>query len=50
MAASLHRHRHRANVDNFLRLAGFEELHYLRRYCAKLIYEVEAYGDDCGLA
>ena len=21
------------------------ELHYLRRYCAKLIYEVEAYGD-----
>lgn len=34
------------NVDNFLRLAGFEELHYLRRYCAKLIYEVEAYGDS----
>jgi hypothetical protein len=33
-------------VDAFLRLAGFEELHYLRRYCAKLIYEVEAYGDD----
>ncbi len=32
-------------VDEFLRLAGFEELHYLRRYCAKLIYEVEAYGD-----
>ncbi len=32
------------NVDEFLRLAGFEELHYLRRYCAKLIYEVEAYG------
>jgi hypothetical protein len=32
------------NVDNFLRLAGFEELHYLRRYCAKLIYEVQAYG------
>ncbi|HEX2721694.1 MAG TPA: hypothetical protein VHM24_02150 [Gemmatimonadaceae bacterium] len=35
-----------ANVDEFLRLAGFEELHYLRRYCAKLIYEVEAYGDN----
>ena len=35
-----------ARVDDFLRLAGFEELHYLRRYCAKLIYEVEAYGDD----
>jgi len=34
------------NVDNFLRLAGFEELHYLRRYCAKLIYEVEAYGGE----
>ena len=33
-------------IDQFLRLAGFEELHYLRRYCAKLIYEVEAYGDD----
>ena len=33
-------------VNDFLRLAGFEELHYLRRYCAKLIYEVEAYGDD----
>jgi hypothetical protein len=33
-------------VDDFIRLAGFEELHYLRRYCAKLIYEVEAYGDS----
>ena len=33
-------------VDDFLRLAGFGELHYLRRYCAKLIYEVEAYGDS----
>ncbi|HEU4878560.1 MAG TPA: hypothetical protein VFT21_03875 [Gemmatimonadaceae bacterium] len=33
-------------VENFLRLAGFEELHYIRRYCAKLIYEVEAYGDS----
>lgn len=35
-----------SKVEDFLRLAGFEELHYLRRYCAKLIYEVEAYGDD----
>jgi hypothetical protein len=35
-----------ANVDNFLRLAGFEELHYIRRYCAKLIYEVQAYGNS----
>lgn len=34
-----------SKVAKFLRLAGFEELHYLRRYCAKLIYEVEAYGD-----
>jgi hypothetical protein len=35
-----------SNVDNFLRLAGFEELHYIRRYCAKLIYEVQAYAED----
>jgi hypothetical protein len=28
----------------FLRAAGFEELHFLRRYCAKLVYEVELYG------
>ena len=28
----------------FLRSAGFEELHFLRRYCAKLIYEAELYG------
>ncbi len=35
-----------AKVDEFLRLAGFEELHYIRRYCAKLIYEVEAYGNN----
>jgi hypothetical protein len=34
-----------SRVNEFLRLAGFEELHYLRRYCAKLLYEVEAYGD-----
>jgi len=33
-------------MHEFLRMAGFEELHYLRRYCAKLIYEVEAYGED----
>ena len=35
-----------ARMHEFLRMAGFEELHYLRRYCAKLIYEVEAYGED----
>lgn len=34
----------KGNIEDFLRLAGFEELHYIRRYCAKLIYEVEAYG------
>jgi hypothetical protein len=33
-----------SNVPVFLRSAGFSELHYLRRYCAKLIYEVELYG------
>lgn len=33
-----------SEVDNYLRLAGFEELHYIRRYCAKLIFEVQAYG------
>jgi hypothetical protein len=36
-------------MQSFLRMAGFEELHYLRRYCAKLIYEVQAYGDDATL-
>lgn len=33
-------------LQGYLRMAGFEELHYLRRYCAKLIYEVQAYGND----
>jgi Oligoendopeptidase F len=33
-----------ARVDPFMRSTGFEELHFLRRYCAKLIYEVELYG------
>ncbi|HEX9485360.1 MAG TPA: hypothetical protein VF929_12295 [Gemmatimonadaceae bacterium] len=28
----------------FLRSAGFEELHFLRRYSAKLIYETQLYG------
>ena len=28
----------------FLRSAGFEELHFLRRYAAKLIYETQLYG------
>ena len=30
----------------FLRAAAFEELHFLRRYCAKLLYEVELYGGE----
>ena len=30
----------------YLRAAGFEELHFLRRYCAKLIYETQLYGGD----
>ncbi len=36
----------RARVGQFLRLAGFEELHFLRRYCAKLLYEVKVYGGE----
>src|SRR6185436_18910896 len=31
-------------APSYLRTAGFEELHFLRRYCAKLIYETELYG------
>jgi hypothetical protein len=34
----------KSRVAPFLRLAAFEELHFLRRYCAKLIYEVQVYG------
>jgi hypothetical protein len=33
-----------ARIPTFLRGAGLEELHFLRRYCAKLIYEVDLYG------
>ncbi|MGH7651233.1 MAG: hypothetical protein ACREMS_05265 [Gemmatimonadaceae bacterium] len=33
-------------VAQFLRTAGFEELHFLRRYCAKLLYERSLYGGD----
>ena len=32
------------NLPAFMRSIGFEELHFLRRYCAKLIYELELYG------
>jgi hypothetical protein len=31
-------------VGGFSRSAGFSELHYLRRYCAKFVYETELYG------
>jgi hypothetical protein len=40
----------RNRMQGFLRMAGFEELHFLRRYCAKLIYEHQAYGDDVRLS
>jgi Peptidase family M3 len=33
-------------VGEFLRMAGFEELHFLRRYSAKLSYEIAVYSGD----
>ncbi|CAN5203795.1 hypothetical protein BH23GEM2_BH23GEM2_10340 [soil metagenome] len=30
-------------VDAFRRMMAFEELHFIRRYCAKLLYEIEVY-------
>ena len=33
-----------SSVREFLRAAGFEELHFLRRYAAKLSYEIDLYG------
>jgi hypothetical protein len=33
-------------TPRFLRSAGFEELHFLRRYSAKLIYETQLYGGE----
>lgn len=35
-----------AKLRDFLRAAGFEELHFLRRYCAKLMYETQLYGGE----
>ena len=32
------------HLREFLRTNGFEELHFLRRYCAKFLYEMELYG------
>lgn len=34
----------RKTTPEFLRAAGLEELHFLRRYCAKFIYETDLYG------
>ncbi|MCY7379657.1 MAG: hypothetical protein LH467_10010 [Gemmatimonadaceae bacterium] len=36
----------RKTTPAFLRSAGFEELHFLRRYSAKLIYESQLYGGN----
>lgn len=33
-------------VGKFIRTAGFEELHFLRRYCAKLLYERALYSGE----
>ncbi len=33
-------------VAEFLRAAGFEELHFLRRYCAKFLYERALYSGE----
>jgi hypothetical protein len=33
-------------VGDFLRMAGFEELHFLRRYSAKLLYEIAVYSGE----
>ena len=34
----------KTRVGEYVRAAAFEELQFLRRYCAKLIYEVQLYG------
>ena len=36
----------KSRVGEFLRMAGFEELHFLRRYSAKLLYEIAVYSGD----
>jgi hypothetical protein len=36
----------RAHLAAFQRAVGFEELQFLRRYCAKLIYEQALYGGE----
>ena len=36
----------RGDIGTVLRAVGFEELQFLRRYCAKLIYELSLYGGE----
>src|SRR5215218_6710561 len=36
----------RPKVGEYRRAAAFEELQFLRRYCAKLLYELRLYGGD----
>ena len=36
----------RAHVGEYRRAAAFEELQFLRRYAAKLVYELKLYGGD----
>jgi hypothetical protein len=36
----------RPRVGEYRRAAAFEELQFLRRYCAKLLYELKLYGGD----
>ena len=38
----------KSDLPKYLRAAGFEELQFLRRYCAKLIYETQLYGGAVG--
>ena len=33
-------------LPEFLRAAGFQELHFLRRYCGELLYETQLYGGE----
>jgi hypothetical protein len=35
-----------AKLPVFTRSVGFEELHFIRRYCAKFIYETQLYGGE----
>jgi hypothetical protein len=47
-AGWLHRYTslEKKHTPSYLRTAGFEELHFLRRYSAKLIYETQLYGGE----